>query len=45
MSTTENPFATQRASAMPFQRYEPYQQQFPISLPDRIELLVSFGEE
>jgi 2-isopropylmalate synthase len=35
MSTTDNPFATQRASAMPFQRYEPYQQQFSISLPDR----------
>jgi 2-isopropylmalate synthase len=35
MSSTENPFATQRPSAMPFQRYEPYQKQFEISLPDR----------
>jgi 2-isopropylmalate synthase len=35
MSSTDNPFALQRPSAMPFQRYEPYQQQFPISLPDR----------
>ncbi|MEV6306233.1 2-isopropylmalate synthase [Actinoplanes sp. NPDC051861] len=33
MST--NPFATQRPSSMPFQRYEPYQKQFPIPLPDR----------
>ncbi len=35
MSTVENPFATQRSSRMPFQRYEPYQKQFPIALPDR----------
>ncbi|WP_229067698.1 2-isopropylmalate synthase [Actinoplanes sp. DH11] len=27
--------ATQRPSAMPFQRYEPYQKQFPIPLTDR----------
>ncbi|MEU4419994.1 2-isopropylmalate synthase [Actinoplanes sp. NPDC024001] len=33
MST--NPFETQRPSAMPFQRYEPYQKQFSISVPDR----------
>src|SRR5690349_4976831 len=30
-----NPFETQRPSAMPFQRYEPYQKQFAIPLPDR----------
>ncbi|MFC7530356.1 2-isopropylmalate synthase [Actinoplanes sp. GCM10030250] len=30
-----NPFVTQRPSAMPFQRYEAYQKQFSISLPDR----------
>jgi 2-isopropylmalate synthase len=35
MSTVENPFARQRPSAMPFERYTPYQQQFPIQLPDR----------
>jgi len=35
MSTVENPFATQRSSRMPFQRYTPYQQQFAIDLPDR----------
>ncbi|HEY0530622.1 MAG TPA: 2-isopropylmalate synthase [Actinoplanes sp.] len=35
MSTTDNPFATQRPSAMPFERYQPYQQQFSIPLPDR----------
>ncbi|GIF07718.1 2-isopropylmalate synthase [Actinoplanes siamensis] len=34
MSET-NPFTTQRPSAMPFQRYEAYQKQFSISLPDR----------
>ncbi|MBG0560915.1 2-isopropylmalate synthase [Actinoplanes aureus] len=33
MST--NPIETQRPSSMPFQRYEPYQKQFNISLPDR----------
>jgi len=36
MSTTsQNPFVTQRPSAMPFQRYTPYQQQFAVDLPDR----------
>jgi 2-isopropylmalate synthase len=35
MSTVDNPFATQRSSRMPFQRYLPYQQQFAIDLPDR----------
>src|SRR3982750_3376071 len=29
------PFATQRASKMPFERYLPYQTQLPVSLPDR----------
>ncbi|GAA2643860.1 2-isopropylmalate synthase [Paractinoplanes durhamensis] len=33
--STDNPFATQRSSAMPFQRYASYQQQFKIDLPDR----------
>src|SRR3954463_16507312 len=36
MSTAhENPVARQRPSAMPYQRYQPYQQQFAIDLPDR----------
>ncbi|HEX5198399.1 2-isopropylmalate synthase [Paractinoplanes rhizophilus] len=35
MSTVDNPFATQRPSSMPFERYAPYQQQFKIDLPDR----------
>src|SRR3954447_6256737 len=35
MSTVNNPFATQRPSAMPFERYAPYQKQFPIDLTDR----------
>ena len=36
MSTTsEHPFATQRSSKMPFERYVPYQKQFAIDLPDR----------
>jgi len=36
MSTTsQNPFVTQRPSAMPFQRYTPYQQQFAVDLPER----------
>jgi 2-isopropylmalate synthase len=35
MSTDVNPFAQQRTSAMPFQRYEPYQKQFAVDLPDR----------
>lgn len=35
MSTVDNPFATQRPSAMPFERYAPYQQQFKIDLSDR----------
>jgi 2-isopropylmalate synthase len=30
-----DPFKAQRPSAMPFERYQPYQQQFSISLPDR----------
>jgi 2-isopropylmalate synthase len=30
-----DPFKTQRPSAMPFERYLPYQQQFSMSLPDR----------
>jgi 2-isopropylmalate synthase len=33
MSTSS--FDTQRPSAMPFERYQPYQQQFKIDLPDR----------
>jgi 2-isopropylmalate synthase len=36
MSISDNPFATQRSSAMPHQRYAPYQQQFAIELPDRL---------
>ena len=35
MSVTENPVARQRPSRMPFQRYQPYDQQFAIDLPDR----------
>jgi 2-isopropylmalate synthase len=35
MSIEVNPFAQQRPSAMPFQRYEPYQKQFAVDLPDR----------
>src|SRR3954471_13473380 len=35
MSTVNNPFATQRPSAMPFERYAPYQKQFVVDLPDR----------
>src|SRR5512138_294035 len=35
MSTVNNPFATQRPSAMPFERYAPYQEQFVVDLPDR----------
>ena len=31
----EDPIARQRPSAMPFHRYEPYQKQFSIDLPDR----------
>jgi 2-isopropylmalate synthase len=30
-----DPIARQRPSSMPFQRYEPYQKNFPIDLPDR----------
>jgi 2-isopropylmalate synthase len=30
-----DPIARQRASRMPYQRYQPYHQQFPINLPDR----------
>jgi 2-isopropylmalate synthase len=35
MSVTENPIARQRPSAMPFQRYLPYDKQFTVDLPDR----------
>ncbi|MFF5295387.1 2-isopropylmalate synthase [Paractinoplanes globisporus] len=35
MSTDNDPFAAQRSSAMPFQRYKPYGQQFTVDLPDR----------
>ena len=34
-SDNSTPFARQRPSAMPFERYVPYQQQFAIDLPDR----------
>jgi 2-isopropylmalate synthase len=34
-SASVNSIARQRPSAMPFQRYEPYQKQFSIDLPDR----------
>jgi 2-isopropylmalate synthase len=34
-SPVSDPIARQRPSAMPFQRYEPYQKQFSIDLPDR----------
>jgi 2-isopropylmalate synthase len=33
--SVENPFARQRPSAMPFQRYEPYQKHFAVDLSDR----------
>src|SRR3954447_13071946 len=33
--SASNPFASQRPSAMPFERYRPYQQQFAVDLPDR----------
>ncbi|GAA3344477.1 2-isopropylmalate synthase [Amorphoplanes nipponensis] len=32
---TGDPIARQRPSRMPFQRYQPYQQQFNVELPDR----------
>jgi 2-isopropylmalate synthase len=35
MSVVENPIAQQRPSAMPFQRYLPYEKQFAVDLPDR----------
>jgi 2-isopropylmalate synthase len=35
MSTFDSPFNQQRPSAMPFQRYTPYQKQFAVELPDR----------
>jgi 2-isopropylmalate synthase len=35
MSIEVSPFAQQRPSAMPFQRYQPYQRQFAVDLPDR----------
>jgi 2-isopropylmalate synthase len=31
----ENPIARQRPSRMPYQRYQPYHQQFSVELPDR----------
>src|SRR5881398_3220208 len=34
MSDTD-PIAQQRASRMPFTRYQPYHRQFPVDLPDR----------
>jgi 2-isopropylmalate synthase len=34
-STTSDAIARQRASSMPFIRYQPYHQQFPVDLPDR----------
>ncbi|MEE6307415.1 2-isopropylmalate synthase [Plantactinospora veratri] len=34
-TTDADPIARQRPSRMPFQRYQPYQQQFAIDLPDR----------
>ena len=30
-----DPIARQRPSPMPFHRYQPYHQQFPVDLPDR----------
>ena len=33
--STQDPIARQRPSGMPFQRYEPYQKQFAVDLPDR----------
>src|SRR5689334_11945489 len=33
--STDDPIARQRASSMPYQRYEPYLKQFPVLLPDR----------
>src|SRR5262245_33576064 len=35
MTTQQDPIARQQASAMPFQRYQPYHQQFAVDLPDR----------
>ena len=35
MSIAENPIAQQRPSAMPFERYLPYEKQFVVDLPDR----------
>jgi 2-isopropylmalate synthase len=32
---TSDPIARQRPSAMPYQRYQPYHQQFAVDLPDR----------
>src|SRR3954471_3998520 len=32
---TVDPIARQRPSRMPFERYQPYQQQFAVDLPDR----------
>jgi len=34
-SSDVDPIARQRASAMPFERYTPYEQQFSVDLPDR----------
>ncbi|GAA0545633.1 2-isopropylmalate synthase [Paractinoplanes ferrugineus] len=33
--STDNPFATQRSSAMPYQRYAPYEKQFKVEVADR----------
>ena len=30
-----DPIARQRPSRMPYQRYQPYHEQFPVDLPDR----------
>src|SRR5262245_37196982 len=35
MTTQQDPIARQQASAMPFQRYQPYHQQFAVDLADR----------
>ncbi|MFI5839396.1 2-isopropylmalate synthase [Catenuloplanes sp. NPDC051500] len=35
MSTHSDPIATQQPSTMPFGRYKPFHEQFPIDLPDR----------
>ncbi len=35
MNTHSDPIATQKPSTMPFGRYKPFHEQFPIDLPDR----------